>query len=161
MTQEISTRRRWTKLELLPLLLIAIAGFTIFFWPTPTVDVSPLYKPPVSGPGAAAPETIVSVAQGQPVGNEAYWDGFRLNSGWHMAPDGKSGRYMLVADVTNTSDVPDVASVLVTIRVGERDLDLLACNASIGPAQTRPLLCADTGHSQFTSRWGRITISAV
>lgn len=146
-------------LALFPLILLTALGLAVWLWPPYTADVTPLVKPPVAGPGVAAPTTIVSVAQGEPVGSEAYFKGFRLNPGWSLAPTGDYGRYTLLADVTNETDSPDVASVLVRIRVADRYTELLMCNVTVNPGETKALVCADTAQAQFTSRWSRITIS--
>jgi hypothetical protein len=103
-------------------------------------------------------ETILSVAQGQPVGDEAYFRGFLLNTGWHMAEAPPYGRYTLVAEVTNEQMVRDVAHVMLTIHVGER-LYTQLCEATLNPNETKALECRDTGLASFTSRWARITLS--
>lgn len=149
------------RFALFPILITAAIVLSLWLWPSTEYDVTPLVRPPVAEAGAAVPTTIVSVAQGQPVGDEAYFKGFRLNSGWHLAETGDYGRYTLLADVTNIEDSPDTARVIVTIRVGERDVDLLMCRVSLEGGQTKPLICADTAHASYTSRWARITISAV
>jgi hypothetical protein len=153
--------RRRHVMAVLPLLVMITVGLAVYLWPPQKFDVAPLVRPPVTEAGSAVPQTITSVAQGQVVGDEAYWMGFRLNQGWHLAPAGDYGHYGLVASVTNQTDTPDVARVLVTIRVGERDSDLLMCMSELGPGETKPLSCAKTSHAAYTSRWSRITLSAV
>jgi hypothetical protein len=147
-----------------PLLLMAALVLAVWLWPTgtwPSAGVASSIRPPVAGPGPAVPQTILSVAQGQAVGAEAVWDGFRLNSGWYLAENATSGRYDMVANVTNETDVPDVAGILVQIRVGERNADLLMCTAKLQAHETKEFSCAPTGHAQYTSRWSRITISSL
>lgn len=146
---------------LLPILVTGLVALACWLWPPQTYDVAPLVRPPVAEAGSPVPQTIVSLAQGQPVGGEEYFKGFRLNTGWHLAPAGDYGRYNLVADVTNVGGTPDTAHVLVTIRVAERDVEMLLCRKTLMAGETGALVCADMGHAQYTSRWSRITLSAV
>jgi len=147
-------------MALFPALLVLGVGLAVYLWPSQQYDVTPLVKPPVAEAGSAVPQMIVTVKQGEAVGAEAYWKGFRLNTGWHLE-ENDHGRYDLVGNVTNIEDAPDTARVLVQIRVGERDADMLMCRVSLEGGETKPLICADTNHAAYTSRWARITISAL
>lgn len=154
-------RRQHHWFALFPLIIMTVIGLAVFLWPPQEYDITPLVRPPVAEPGAAVPTTITSVKQGEAVGAEAYWKGFRLNGGWHLAETATYGRYDLVANVTNIEDAPDTARVLVQIRVADRDVDMLLCRVSLQGGETKPLICADTNHADYTSRWSRITISAL
>lgn len=149
------------RFAMFPILITTAIVLSLWLWQSPEYDVSPLVSPPVAEAGSAVPQTIVTVAQGQVVGDEAYWKGFRLNRGWHLAETGDYGRYTLVADVTNTMDTPDTARAIVQVRVADRDVDMLMCRVSLDPGETKAMICADTAHASYTSRWTRITISAV
>lgn len=161
--RETSTRRLDHMIGLV-VLVTAIVALACLLWPPQRRDSSELasaVRPPVAEAGSPVPQTIVSVAQGQVVGDEAYFKGFRLNSGWHLAPSGDYGRYTLVASVTNIMDTPDIAHVIVNIRVGERDVEMLLCRKTLQGGETGALICADMGHAQYSSRWSRITLSTV
>ena len=163
MSREISTKKP-KHMVLFPLLLMAAVAVACFIWPPQEWDHSKLadaVRPPVAEAGSAVPQTIVSLAQGQPVGDEEFFKGFRLNTGWHLAPTGDYGRYTLVGEVTNIMDSPDTARVMVNIRVGDRDVEMLLCSVSLPGGETGALACADMGHAQYTSRWARITLSTV
>jgi len=153
-------RKRHHHLALFPLMIMLGVGLAIWLAPPQEYDVTPAIRPPVAEAGAAVPTTIVSVAQGQPVGDEAYFEGFRLNTGWHLAQTATYGRYDLDATVTNVSDSPDIARVLVTIRVGERNVEMLMCRVSLSAGETGILMCADTHHADYSPRWSRVTLSA-
>lgn len=160
----VQPAKRKHHFALFPLLIMTVLGLAVYLWPPYTADVSPLVKPPVAEAGAPVPQTIVTVAQGQAVGDEAYWEGFRLNRGWYLAENHIGDQpleYGLSADVTNTMDVPDVARIMVQVRVGERNAETLYCQATLGAGETKPFSCQPSAHAQYTSRWGRITISAL
>lgn len=149
------TRRHYC-LAVLPIIVAVVSGLLLWLWPAQQYDVSPLYRGTLT---PVVPTVIASVVQGQPVGGESYWESFQLQPGWHLAQNGN--RYMLVATVTNGADTPDIALILVTIRVAERSADVLLCKALLDPGETKAVSCIDTNHAPFTSRWARITLSAV
>ena len=142
-------------------IVFGMIALIAFLWPPVTPDVSPLIRPEAVEPGPAVPVVVVSVAQGQVVGAEAYFKGFRLESGWSLVQAGDYGRYTLDAKVTNISDLTATARLQVSIRVGERNVETLMCRVEVEPGKTLPIICADTHHAAYTSRWGRITITAV
>lgn len=147
---------------LFPSLVTGVVLLAVAIWQPLAYDVSPaVVRPPVVLPGPAIPSTIVSVAQGQVVGDEAFWDGFRLDQGWHLAETGDYGRYTLVANVSNIQGEPATARVLVQVRVADRDFEMLMCRVTLEAGDSKPLICADTSHASYTSRWSRITLSAV
>lgn len=155
---------RWKTLNpfvLFPILTTIAVLLAAWLWQPSAVDVSPLVKPPMIEVGVAVPETIVSVGQGQVVGDEAFWHGFRLDRGWHLAETGDYGRYTLVATVSNIQGEPATARVLVQVRVAERDIEMLLCRVTLEAGDSKPLICSDTSHASYTSRWSRITLSAV
>lgn len=155
---------RWKLLNpfvLFPVLITAVVLLAAWLWQPSLVDVNPAIVPSAIEPGPSVPETIVSVGQGQVVGDEAFWHGFRLDRGWHLAETGDYGRYTLVATVSNIQGEPATARVLVQIRVADRDIEMLMCRVTLEAGDSKPLICADTGHASYTSRWSRITLSAV
>lgn len=156
--QEMTRRKHWHMVVLPIVAGIAIALLAL--WPQQSVNLAPLVRPPVAEAGVPG-QDIVSVARGQAVGAEAYWKGFRLNSGWSLVETANYSRYKMVADVTNESDTPDVAQVLVTIRIADRTTDVLYCKADLKPGETKPLVCAETGQLSYNSHWNRITLSAM
>lgn len=142
-------------------IVFGVVALAAFLWSPQTADLHPLDRPEASEPGPAVPTVVLSVAQGQVVGSEAYFKGFRLEQGWSLVQAGDYGRYTLDAEVTNISDIASTAQLLVAIRVGERNIETLMCRREVDPGNTLPLVCADTHHATYTSRWGRITITAV
>jgi hypothetical protein len=159
MNRVTSTRRH--QLALLPLILMAVVGLAVLLFPPTGPDqdrFASVVRPPVADAGM--PQTIADVAQGQPVGEEAYWKGFRLNAGWHLAPTANSGRYTLAGNVTNFEDSPASAQVLVRIRVADRYAELLLCEALLKGKETKTLSCVDVAHAQYSSRWSRIILQA-
>jgi hypothetical protein len=151
------TRRQYHHMALLPLILMVALGIAIYTWPSEKYDV-PLVRPPVAEAGSPVPETIVTLAQGQPVGDEEYFKGFLLNRGWHLAPVGDYGRFTLVGNVTNVDSSPDVANVLVRVRIANQYKELVMCHVSLAAAETKPLICSDLAHAQYTSRWSQIIL---
>lgn len=146
---------------LFPLLLCTGIGLALLLWPAQNGNSSPMVIPPSVAAGPPVPQNITSLAQGQFVGDEARFKGFRLNFGWSLAETADYGRFTLLADVTNEMDVADVARVLVKIRVANQDVEVLMCRVTLNPGETKPLICADTGHASYTSRWSRLTLSTV
>jgi hypothetical protein len=159
----VEPERRRHHFLLFPVIVTAGILLAVLLWPPQKYDVpgSALVRPPVAEAGAAVPEIILSVVQGQPVGDEAFWKGFRLTTGWYITSDA-NGRYDLEASITNLEDAPAVAQLIVVIRVGNRNQTLL-CKAALEGMATRPVECGNTNMSgpPFTSRWTRITISAL
>ena len=156
-----SSERQHHAFALFPLMVMIGVGLGVWFWPPQTYDVTPLIRPPVAEAAPAVPTTVLSVAQGQVVGDEAYFKSFRLEKGWHLLQNADYGRYDLDASITNVSDIPDTARFLVTIRVADRNVEMLMCRISVDAGETGKALCADTHHADYTSRWSRITISAM
>jgi hypothetical protein len=153
------TRPKLSPFVLFPVIITAVVLLAAWLW-QPTVDVSPLVRPPMIEAGAPVPEVVTSVAQGQVVGAEAFWDGYRLDSGWHLAQAGDYGRYTFIGSVSNIQGEAGTARLLVQVRVAERNIETMMCRVTLEAGDSKPLICADTHHASYTSRWSRITISA-
>lgn len=157
MSREISTRPKPYYMLLFPLLVLAVVVLALFTWSPQPWD----FKEPagvVRSP-ATPQQTIISVERGQAVGAEAYWDGFRLDAGWHLAETATNGRYELVANVTNILPPREtrIARVLVTVRVADRTMAVMRCSAMVRGTDSKPLVCSEFG-AQYSSRWNRITL---